>query len=215
MTVTSMLAKIWRRVVHGSEPKVIYAYSPAAQGPGRADPEVIEYDAGHRPPPEVARQLSPTGGPLRFDVMSWRMARGRAKVLCIVNDGVLAAYGWIQDWRHFSRKYRFLCDDGVILGPYWTRPELRGRGLYGRLLLHSIHRCPRRDHAAILITTHPDNRASQRGIEKAGFVRLGTYRITTWCMGLVVGVSVISQERTLASVVSATDSQSGDVPARP
>ncbi|MEN3341110.1 MAG: hypothetical protein V7644_514 [Actinomycetota bacterium] len=63
--------------------------------------------------------------------------------------------------------------DGGTVG-YWLAPEARGRGVMTAAVRaavewarteHGIHR--------LFLTTHPDNLASQRVAERAGFVRVG------------------------------------------
>jgi GNAT superfamily N-acetyltransferase len=106
--------------------------------------------------------------------MRYRLRREEARLLCLSEDGLhLDAYGWIQDWRPFRRRFGALAQTGTMLGPYWTAPEARGRGLYGRLLAHSLSLCDR--DRPILIGTSPENKPSQRGIEKAGFKPRGEW----------------------------------------
>jgi hypothetical protein len=99
-------------------------------------------------------------------------------------DGVtIQAYGWIQSWGPFKRRFRVFGEDGWVLGPYWTAPECRRRGLYGRLLQHSLHLLPADTTA--LIYASPDNTASRRGITSAGFEPLGEWVISMWLGCLV------------------------------
>lgn len=107
------------------------------------------------------------------------MRRGKARLLCFSEDGLqLDAYGWIQDWSLFRRRYGAIATEGVMLGYYWTAPAARGRGLYGRLLSHSLALC--RKDRPILIATTPDNTASQRGIVKAGFQSRGEWEVCSY-----------------------------------
>ena len=63
------------------------------------------------------------------------MKIGNAKLLCYSEyNQRLQAFGWIQTWKPFRHKFGRLAKDGVMLGPYWTEPHNRGRGLYGKLL---------------------------------------------------------------------------------
>ncbi len=54
---------------------------------------------------------------------------------------------------------------------YWVAPEARGRGVATRALELV---CAWTDKRPLRLTTHPDNVASQRVAEKAGFRRIGT-----------------------------------------
>ena len=57
---------------------------------------------------------------------------------------------------------------------YWLRSEARGRGLMTRAV-EAVVAWARREHGIerLFITAHPDNLASQRVAEKAGFIRTG------------------------------------------
>jgi len=124
--------------------------------------------------------------PFRFtNIMYFRLRRGRAKLLILAeNESSVQAYGWIQSWTHFRRDFEMLALDGIMLGPYWTAPRERGKGLYGRLLSHSLHLCPK--NKPILIYTSPENTASQNGILKAGFAPLGQWDIIIWFRVFVI-----------------------------
>jgi len=197
-----LLRRIWKYAVWDRRVEVAFAYSPASQGDGKTDPDIVCYDADNRPPPALAEQLFPAGKLLRFNLMRHRMLGGSAKVLCIVRDGVLIAYGWIQDWGPYRRKYRILTEDARMLGPYWVRPEMRGQGLYGRMLAHSIAVCEDRREVPPLIFAGASNKPSLRGIEKAGFVRLGTYEFTTCCFRRFCSSKAIEQDNTLEDVLT-------------
>ncbi|HUK95576.1 MAG TPA: GNAT family N-acetyltransferase [Gaiellaceae bacterium] len=54
---------------------------------------------------------------------------------------------------------------------YWVAREARGRGVATRAL---VLLCSWTDLRPLRLTTHPDNRASQRVAEKGGFRRIGT-----------------------------------------
>ena len=122
--------------------------------------------------------------------MMYRMRRGKARWLCCSEDGRrVDAYGWIQDWSLFRRRYGAIAARGTMLGFYWTSPAMRGRGLRGRLLAHSLAVCSK--DRPIVICVSPDNPASRRGIEKAGFAPLGEWEGTTWfrCFGRLRRIS--------------------------
>ena len=163
------------RLVHERRTLLFYVYEPG-QGAGQADPRVSVYSSWAEIPASFRKVAVPAPwlSPLRR-----RLKRGEARLLCCSEDGrQVAAYGWIQDWRPFRRKYGALAQAGTMLGPYWTAPEARGRGLYGRLLAHSLFLCDR--SRPILIGTSADNLASQRGIEKAGFGFRGRWQLRSY-----------------------------------
>jgi GNAT superfamily N-acetyltransferase len=144
------------------------------QGQGGEDPDVRVYGSWRDVPEDIRRIVSPH--PWR-DTVVHRMHRGEARLLCLsFPDRPVVAYGWIQDWRPFRRWFREIASEGTMLGPYWTAPEARGQGLYGRLLAHSLAICNR--SRPVLVYTSPENLASQRGLEKAGFHRLGDWELT-------------------------------------
>ncbi len=104
-----------------------------------------------------------------------RIKSKNAKLLCIYDQKDLIAYGWIQNWKPFKRKYGWLYKNATMLGPYWTNPDYRGKGIYGRLISHSIAISDK--NLPLIIYTSPQNVSSQKGIEKAGFTKIGTFRI--------------------------------------
>jgi len=111
--------------------------------------------------------------------MYYRLKWGDAKLLCYSDDGDdLQAYGWIQSWKQFKREFRMISGDGVLLGPFWTAPSQRGKGLYGKLLQHCLFHSPAT--MPVFIYTSPENTSSQRGILKAGFELVGEWIISMW-----------------------------------
>jgi RimJ/RimL family protein N-acetyltransferase len=87
----------------------------------------------------------------------WRS--GESEPLAIVDAGTDELLGSIE--LHYA---------GPTVG-YWVAPEARGRGVATRALELV---CAATDLRPLRLTTHPDNRASQRVAEKAGFRRIGT-----------------------------------------
>ena len=162
--------KLLGRLIYEKRRYRFYGYDPK-QGLGQEDPHVKVYAAWDEIPPHFRKVAAAHS---RLNVMYYRIKRREARLLCYSEDGTrLDAYGWIQDWRPFRRRFGVLADQGTMLGFYWTAPAARGRGLYGRLLAHSLFLC--RKERPILIATSPENKASQRGIEKAGFQSLGEW----------------------------------------
>ena len=164
------LLKLLRRFTYERRRYLFYGYG-SRQGLGYLDPHVKTYDSWTEIPRHIREMAVPNPW---MNVMYYRLQRGQARLLCYSETGArLDAYGWIQDWRPFRRRFGVIAARGSMLGYYWTAPDMRGRGLYGRLLAHSIYLCPK--DQPILIDTSPKNRASQRGIEKAGFEFLGEW----------------------------------------
>jgi RimJ/RimL family protein N-acetyltransferase len=90
------------------------------------------------------------------------------------NDKILA-YGWVQNWDPFRRKFGKIFPEAIMLGPYYTNPDQRGKGIYKKLLAYSLSCYPK--DKAIAIYTSPTNISSQKGIEGSGFTKLGTFRV--------------------------------------
>lgn len=167
--------RLLRRSVHERRRILFYGYD-WKQGRGRPDPHVGVYGSRAEIPAHFRKIVVPAPW---MNSMGHRLERGEAKLLCYSADGQrLDAYGWVQDWRPFRRRFGAIAAEGTMLGPYWTDPNARGQGLYGRLLAHSLSLCP--PERPVFIYTSPDNEASQRGIEKAGFRPLGEWDFRLW-----------------------------------
>jgi len=195
--IGSALRTLWlvaRRAFWRRSTELVYRYCRETQGQGVQDPNIVCYDAANLPPEHLARELFPSGGLFGFNLMRRRMNRRGARALCLIEDGQVMGWGWVQDWQPFRRKYRRLAANARMLGPYMTFPAFRGRGVYGRLLKHSITVCEDRDRVPLLIFVRPHNHSSIRGIEKAGFRKLGCYTFTSVLFGLMNFVSVTEPE---------------------
>ncbi len=169
------LCRLLSRMAHEKRVCRFYSHDPKRSA-GQADSRVTVYEKWMDIPVEFRQVAVPSPW---LNVMFYRLKRGEAKLLCYFEEGHrLDAYGWVQDWRPFRRKFGSLAENGTMLGPYWTAPEARGRGLYGRLLSHSLALCLQDGPA--LIYTSSGNLASQRGIEKAGFHFLGEWELRVW-----------------------------------
>jgi len=116
--------------------------------------------------PDIARFIPGVPAPYtRSDAKAWikRCAEvsrsGESEPFAIVDAETGLLLGSIE--LHFA---------GPTVG-YWIAPEARGRGVATRALELV---CASTDLRPLRLTTHPDNRASQRVAEKAGFVRIGS-----------------------------------------
>jgi RimJ/RimL family protein N-acetyltransferase len=68
-------------------------------------------------------------------------------------------------------------DMAVVEVGYWVKPEARGRGVATRaLVLAARHAFDELGAGRVHLTTEPDNVASQRVAEKAGFIGEGVLR---------------------------------------
>jgi len=110
-----------------------------------------------------------------FSSLYYRLNSKNARLICIDNGIELIAYGWIQSWKPFRRKFGWIFKNAIMLGPYWTNEKYRGKGIYGSLLQYSITHIS--NDIPVLIYTSLDNVSSQKGIEKIGFDKIGDFRI--------------------------------------
>lgn len=106
----------------------------------------------------------------------YRIKSKNARLISIDNGVELIAYGWIQNWKPFKKKFGWMFKNAVMLGPYWTNEKFRGRGIYGDLLKYSLANIP--SNIPVLIYTALSNITSQKGIEKNGFEKIGNFRVS-------------------------------------
>lgn len=107
-------------------------------------------------------------------------------MLSLVERGELVGYGWLQRWASVRHEFWWLADDGICLGPYWTHPEHRGRGVYGRMLRHSLHVAwTRFPGTPLYIWARAENAPSIRGIQATGFRALGLHAVSLYACGFV------------------------------
>lgn len=74
----------------------------------------------------------------------------------------------------------------LLVGPCRTESAFRGRAIYPRVLQYVVNRLAGEGHGPFYMHVTPDNVASVRGIEKAGFTRCGAWAATHRMMGLLV-----------------------------
>lgn len=94
------------------------------------------------------------------------MAPGRAYYAALEN-GRIVSDGWITRGRC---KYYVVGPRDCVIGPIWTAPAWRGRGLAHATLVRATHACLASGAHWVYIDTTADNIASQKTIEKSGFV---------------------------------------------
>jgi GNAT superfamily N-acetyltransferase len=180
-----MVRLVWERLVARQRVYRVYEAS-SSQGAGAPDPEARSYDAAAPPPALVVALYRRHAGRLSASVMLGRLRRGLATLMVLLADDDLVAYGWLQTWAPMRREFWWLAQDGVCIGPFWTNPRFRGRGVYGRLLAHSLWEARRRfPERRLFIWARDENEASNRGIVKAGFDPLGRHQVVTLFGGLV------------------------------
>ncbi|MEO6923675.1 MAG: GNAT family N-acetyltransferase [Bryocella sp.] len=93
----------------------------------------------------------------------------------IDDDGQVLTYGFVL----FDSFYKRVLGEAVevpMIGNCFTFPSFRRRGLYARLLVSIGDYLASAGHERAIITCAPDNLASVRGIQNAGFSRIKTLR---------------------------------------
>lgn len=89
--------------------------------------------------------------------------------------GVFAGGGWVLTSRHKAKVVPLLDGDASILDCF-TLPTMRGRNVYPHLLATIASAFRDRGGLRVFIGVNPWNRASIKGLEKAGFSRALEYR---------------------------------------
>ncbi len=169
MSLRKYLKKIFKKTIYEKKTLFLYEYDPVKQGDGQFDPEVKVFTEFNEIQKPLRKKILPY--PL-INPLYYRIKHHKATLLIIHKETELCAFGWNQSCEFLLKNdYCDFAPDSLILGPYWTSPDYRGKGLYGRLLMHSLALIDKKRH--ILISTRDDNFPSQRGIEKAGFKLIG------------------------------------------
>lgn len=99
-------------------------------------------------------------------IVFWIESLGKAKIYyCLADDGSIILTSYIHPK---TIKFPFLGSDDYVIGPCQTTKSFRGQGYYPQVLKHIVA-LPEHVGRNIYIFVGKDNRASIRGIEKAGF----------------------------------------------
>jgi GNAT superfamily N-acetyltransferase len=86
-------------------------------------------------------------------------------------DGRVLTYAFVLFTTQYKRVLQEPCEVPMI-GNCYTVPSARGRGLYGRMLAAVTADLAANGYRRVIISCQPDNVASMRGIERAGFKRV-------------------------------------------
>ncbi|MBN2411010.1 GNAT family N-acetyltransferase [candidate division KSB1 bacterium] len=172
MSFREYIKKALEKTIYESKTVFIYEYDAVKQGEGQIDPEVTVFTKYSELDKSFRRIILPY--PL-INPMFYRFKHPAVKLLTIHNETELFAFGWIQLCKHYYKKsFGDFVPDAMLLGPYWTNPDWRGKGYYGRLMLHSLALVEK--DRKILISTRTNNYPSIRGIEKSGFRLNGCFK---------------------------------------
>lgn len=147
------------------------AGAPPAALPGSVTLEVFRPRLGRLRPVRRNRLLM---------YLWWYLTCRQGYTVYCVRDG--------QEVVHMSHvltkhpRFRFMAPGDVEIGPSWTAPSHRGRGIFPAVLSRIVE-----DHfggggagGAVWIFTDATNAASRRGIEKAGFEYVGAGSKSRW-----------------------------------
>lgn len=100
-----------------------------------------------------------------FQIMTF----GKAQIYYVENnDGELVHTSYVVP---ACGKFPFMGKRDIEIGPCYTYPAFRGKGIYPRVLSEICRRY--QDAPAIYMIVDKANEPSIKGIEKAGFVRCG------------------------------------------
>lgn len=102
----------------------------------------------------------------------WLMTGGKFRIFYIRQNGEIAHTSCVIPG---CFKFPFLGKGEYSIGPCVTKPEFRGRGLYGKAL-RSITTHPMYQDGVFYMSVNEHNAPSIRGIEKAGFRQVGKIR---------------------------------------
>jgi ribosomal protein S18 acetylase RimI-like enzyme len=95
-----------------------------------------------------------------------KLATGIRRFYLVRHEGKAVSYGWgtVGQCRHYKVER-----DSVVIGPIWTDPNLRGKGLATLALQAAIDDYIRRGQKIFYIDTSKLNTAAQRVFQKSGF----------------------------------------------
>lgn len=121
--------------------------------------------------PAIHRALFPYG----YSLLLHRMKRHVAQVVTLTLDDELIAYGWLQTWDPFRHLYHDISTTGTMIGPAWTSPEWRGKGIHSLMLSMRLHLAPPGERTFSFAEN--DNHASRKGLIRTGFSKIATMEL--------------------------------------
>ena len=170
--------------------------SPRRQADPDRDGTVFTYDLAHDPEapalPGVTlraathqdraalHEAMQASGAYPDDVVETRLRDGRRPYIA-ETDGMIVAYGWVafdaEPVGDLGFSFQLRSDEAYIYDCA-TRPDYRGRGYYPALLRAMVIDLRRGGCARLWIGTAPGNFVSQRGIARAGFMKVADVHFT-------------------------------------
>ncbi len=96
-------------------------------------------------------------------------------------DGQYCAYVWVVSKRYLTPRYPFMeGEKALFLGPIYTDPRYRGRGIIPLLMQYALHHVIALGYGPVYGLVAPHNKPSIRGCAKAGFKPLGIWAGTSY-----------------------------------
>lgn len=157
------------------------------------DPEIQLYSRENPMPDHVADDMARMMGAWALRVFKWRTARGHSRVYVFPAERGAASYAWVSDMCLY-RKYFKIAGPGWMLGPYATREDHRRKGLYARLLRHTLTHLAGIDNRVRWAFADVDNVVPRRAMEELGFEPLGVYETHTAFFRLIARSKLISNK---------------------
>lgn len=154
-----------------------------------ADPQVVLVDRHNLGSPAV-RMVEQ--GVLTAENHAYRESlAGQDQLLALTDDaGQVRSYGFVI-YESFYKRVLGQGADVPMISNCYTPAAFRGQGLYPRLLRATCAVLAAQGHDRAIITCAPDNLASVRGIEKAGFRHVCTLS------SLVLGARWIAWQKSI------------------
>lgn len=155
------------------EPVLIYKYDLQGKSIGRVlSDDGLEFRKGQAKDLErVARAIKPL--PWEFQCHNFD---GVEDFFIAEDDSGIHHISWVYFRKHRNR-FLALGEREAEIKFCLTLPALRGRGIYPRVLLSILEYLHSMGIERVFMCVHRDNHSSIRGIEKAGFVRVGENRL--------------------------------------
>jgi RimJ/RimL family protein N-acetyltransferase len=95
-----------------------------------------------------------------------KLATGVRHLYAVVRDGRVLSYGWGTVGRC---QYYEIERQAVVIGPIWSDPDVRGKGIATAALLLAVNEYMRRGRTQFYIDTAKHNLPAQRVFHKCGF----------------------------------------------
>ena len=104
------------------------------------------------------------------NVLYWNIATvGKVKAYVVYDENKLIHKSYVVKGKE---KFRFLNRGDIEIGPCWTHPDYRGRGIYPYVLTQILKRETNEGSIAYMLIADT-NLSSQNGVKKIGFVKMG------------------------------------------